>query len=351
MTQAVTVQDCFGFHGGAVKRCSAFKFGMKAFSNPSIDDWLSSCSICVSALSSPESIAVCGSHIPQLLGINLPIRDGEASHTAIIIDDFEVLKQPAFCMDALGALLFHNANKVFVLPPVLDPAEILTIAVTAMEGLVLPKQPLIRKVFGTVEKANEYMKLSLLSLFMRDFVRILGIERRPTPPELSRLAKTRNIPLDSVDDFVNDLKPVITSPSLRLEWESVVDALYDRPTIPRGFNISSTMSVELLSPETPDSLPRRTTKKRSYRDLLDLEMSSASDSDSGDGGLRPKTVKSRSKIPEAEPQPVMEFDNWLQCEKCTKWRKVDSSTVARFEETSFTCPDVPGKSCSDPSEG
>lgn len=351
MTQAITVLDCFGFHGGALKRCSAFKFGMKAFSNPTVDDWFNSCSIHVSPLSSPESVTVCGSHIAKLLGDNLPIRDRETSHAAIIIDNFDALMDPAFCMDALGALLFHDADKVVVLPPVLDPTDLVTISKTAFEGVCLPKQALIRKVFGSIEKAYEYMRLSLLSLIIRDYERILQIERRPASPELSQIALECNIPLDTADDFVNDLKPSITSPSFQLEWDSVVEALYDRPTMPRGFNISSTITTELLSPETPDPAPRRTVKKRSYRDLLELEISSASGSDSDTDRAPTKTAKSITKPLQVDLQPLLEFDNWLQCDKCAKWRKVDASTVARFEDKSFTCVDVPGRSCSDPSEG
>ena len=350
MTQSLKVQECFGYHSDAIKRCSAFKFGMRAFVNHSADDWLNSCSICVNPTSSPESVAVCGSRITKLLGNNLPLGEGHTSHVAVVLDSVGALANPVLCMEAVGALLFRESERVVLSPPIQDPTELLRVADDAFSQVTLPKHPIVKKVFGSIETGNDYARKALLALFLRDVIKIHQLERRDLPTELMELARKHDIPLESLGEFLDQLKPLITSTSLQNEWASVVDALYDRPPIPRGFSILKGSSTDLLTPEPTESSSRRTAKKRSYKDLLRLEMSSGSDSDSDSGSKSVRATRTKRKVPETELQPVIEFDNWLQCDKCMKWRKVDANTVAAFEDRSFTCTDVPGKSCADPSE-
>jgi len=350
MTQSLRVRECFGYHADAVKRCGAFKYGIRAFVSPSADNWLNSCSIHCNTLSSAESVAVCGSRVTKLLGKDMPVGDGAASHAAILIDKVDCLSIPVFSMDVAGAIMFRDAEKVVVLPPVEDPNTLIMEASGYFSGISLPKHQLVKKVFGSVDNAIQYVRKSLLALFLRDLVRILESERREIPATLYNLADENGIPIDKVNDFVDHLKPTITAASIQNEWESVVDALYDRPTIPRGFSILRSASADLMTAETTTPTSRRATKKRSYRDLLKLEMSSGSDSELDSGSQSVKAARSKRKVIEPEPQTVIEFDNWLQCDLCSKWRKVDTATVAAFEERSFTCTDVPGKSCADPSE-
>ena len=350
MSGALRLRDCFGFHKDALKRCHALKYGMRAFSDPSSDDWLSSCSIIVGPNSTPESIAVCGSRIPRLIGRDLPIGKDDSSHCAIILDELGLLNSSAFCMAALGCLLFREAERVVVVPPVLNPSELLNEASEVFRTVNLPKQALIKKVFGSIEKATEYLQVCMLSLFLRDLSRSLEAEGRPPPKELVALAESNRIALDSVDSLVNELKPELTSSSIQNEWHSVVDALYDRPPIPRGFTILRPEAPEFVSSVTPDNQSRQSSRKRSYKDLLRLEMSSDSGSDSDASVVKVKATKKKPIAKVVQTEPVMEFDNWLQCDECSKWRKVDAATVARFEDASFACTDVSGKSCSDPSD-
>ncbi|KAF4726926.1 hypothetical protein FOZ62_007831, partial [Perkinsus olseni] len=45
-------------------------------------------------------------------------------------------------------------------------------------------------------------------------------------------------------------------------------------------------------------------------------------------------------------------DNWIQCSKCSKWRRVILSIYQRYQgETQFECSDLEGVTCADPPDG
>jgi hypothetical protein len=349
------LRDCFGFHRYAIKRWDALKYGLDQCGINPEDEWMDSCYVCFNDSTPSEEIALVGVRAINLMNVKLPLNSRNPSHFVAIVDSLDSLQSPAFAMDVLGGILFRDASKIYILPPVQDPREFidaLRMTIDYLSGAI--NHQLVRRIFGSIESAKEFFLKSFVALIIRDLLRVLEFEGRQSTDVLSEVYATLrqvceiDITTETTDiaptinQLVNEWRPQVTDKSLQSEWESVVSALYNRPKPPRGFKI---FTPSINTQQTTSSNGKRTAarrmSKRSYKDLLNGD-----DSDIDE----PPSRVGRKKIPQHEEDVVLQIDNWLQCDSCSKWRLVDSDTVAAFEDKTFTCKNLPNKTCDDPSD-
>jgi len=354
MPTSLLLRDCFGFHKDAISRWESLIYGIDQSGVQPKDDWMDSCSICFDSDDSPQNIAFLGSRAMHLVNMKLPLNHTQSSHFVCLLKSTESLGSPAFCMDLLGGFLFRDASKVSIVPPIEDLSEFLGKLPTSLS--VSLSHALVRRAFGSTEAANAFFQKAFTAILIRDSLRVLESEKQlplPTASAQSILSSVCGISLSSdytevLTEFVNDLRPDLSDTSFRSEWESVVSALYNRPKAPRGLKILPVNITVKTSPEVATPSSKRTGRrmnKRSYRDLLKGGLEDSDDEEIVIGRT------SRKKAPAtSQEELVLQIDNWLQCDSCSKWRLVDANTVSAFQDKTFTCANLPGKTCLDPSD-
>ncbi|KAF4661769.1 hypothetical protein FOZ61_002968, partial [Perkinsus olseni] len=103
------------------------------------------------------------------------------------------------------------------------------------------------------------------------------------------------------------------------------------------------------------SLTDRELTRRSYQppSTTTEEPSAALENEMTNPPTRKRTLRIRRSSSSASvnrSSPAK--DNWIQCSKCSKWRRVILSIYQRYQgETQFECSDLEGVTCADPPDG
>ena len=151
---------------------------------------------------------------------------------------------------------------------------------------------------------------------------------------LSQVVPLSEIPNDLSNEAllnaqIDRCKPLVSDRALQESWELEVQSMYERPSPPRVRRTPRTRGI----PDDRRSTLRSREGRRSFAHLDESEDDELED---------------MQDLEQAPPTLVVE--NWLQCDKCSKWRLVDSKMAEDFADKTFECADIPKFTCNDASD-
>jgi hypothetical protein len=326
METVIMLDDCAGFRPEAVAKWETLRFGISESYGYNCSEESESLSLSFEETEDPASLAVSCTRLLSLLGekFHLVSRGGE--HFGAFLSTRESASSVRF-MEVIGGILFRSPEKVTMLLPVENLDSAITRCFKWFDSQLLPDQKWFTRRFVDAEEVLGSMRRILKLVVIRDILRCFASDGRPLPISVRDLCSSFGIEVHSatVSDDINytivSLKPQIENSHKLMEaWEQRVSELYNRT--PRSF-------PRKKAEPTRSSRASKRTRKASKK------FGDESDAESMDLGV------------DNEVQLVV--DNWLQCDNCSKWRVVDSSTAQAFEEKFFSCTEV-GKTCDDPSD-
>ena len=334
MATSVLLNQCSGFSTKAISKWEYLKLGLE-FSgvNGSGTDG-SSCYFCYSPTESTQSLAVKTSRVQVELGYDCVISHRNSSHFFLFITP-DILRSSAHIMDIIGGLLFRDVDRFIICPPLTDHTVFIQELQEALKYLRIVSTDLVLTAFSSSESAESFLVKCISLVTVRDILRQYKFDHRELStdmttafanlasldPSLSILASINAISEDLINAAVESSKPDLKNTNQE-EWEIAVQAMYNRAPPPKKL-------LSIFSPDDKKKSLRSRKSMRSYADDEDEEMVEV--------------------VPEVEPQPVLVIEDWLQCEKCSKWRIADPQLLAEFEDKPFYCSEV-AKTCDDMSD-
>lgn len=317
------ILDTSGFQHKALDNWRRLKDGFEYADMDQAENGVA-CYLCFNSQSNIQELSVRTLRIRQTYGSAVYLTLTESSIYGLLLD-VRMLSEPTAILDILGGMLFHEAERFIVIPPVSDAREFIESIEAALTAISVPAHELLLRVFQTIDEANHFFKGYLRLALVRDIFNQYQLDRRPVTDGLATALRSLigyDIDLTDTSNITRELtslKSFEIDFSLKSDWESAVLTMYNRPP-PTRFS-------EPLADDGTQMVLRPRRSKKSY--LFDIE----SDDE---------------EIVE-EVKPVVEIDNWLQCDKCGKWRLVTAQTLKEFETKSFTCKHGK-KTCEDVSD-
>ena len=307
---------------GSIANWETLRFGIEFSSVQTDQQSEQALYICFNPNEEPSTLASRCVRLKSFLPKSCPLAASRSKYFAFLITR-ELLSSDPAILDVLGGFLFRRASNVYVLPPLKNLHESFKDFSTYIADVRVPSSTLVDNLFGSPDSASEYLRQVLRLSLLRDILRTLLADKRPSPEWLQEAVESQSLPSDiqwaveTLTARIDELKPRRDLTNIWSEWEEHVQHLYNRSPPP-----------VLRKRSLPGSGTRKSLRKRSQNKQMDEDA---------------------EQDQNMEDEVKLVVDNWLQCDNCAKWRIVDSNILSQFEDKYFSCSDV-SKSCSDPGD-